>query len=152
MLFIIFIVFFVKLGTTYSKEYQNLEYFDSNHPFYNTRISEENKSKIEQICDYISIKNTEGTKVIVFSYEAAGFMVPLKINNNELDLPLMGNWGYNGTKKIISKISNMKNTEFLIFTDKEDCFYQESKQIREFIINNFEKTGELLNYSIYINN
>ena len=46
----------------------------------------------------------------------------------------------------------MKNTEFLIFTDEDDCYWQESKDIREYIINNFEKSGEIFNYSIYLNN
>ena len=42
-----------------------------------------------------------------------------------------------------------ENTEFLILTNEEDCYWQESLSIRNFIIDNLEKTGEILNYSIY---
>lgn len=101
--------------------------------------------------DYIKIKQVEGTKVIVLSYEAAAYMMPLKINNREFDLPLAGNFGYHGIQKTIEKISNMENTEVLIFTNEQDCFYQESKEIRDYVVNHLQKSGEILNYSIYIN-
>ena len=51
----------------------------------------------------------------------------------------------------IEKIAKLENTEILIFTDEEDCFYQESKEIREYMMNHLQKSGEILNYSIYIN-
>lgn len=78
-------------------------------------------------------------------------MVSIGANNGELDLPFCGNFGYHGIQKTIEKIDSMKDTEFLIFTNEEDCFYQESLEIREYIMEHFEKTGEILNYSIYIN-
>ena len=73
------------------------------------------------------------------------------INNRELDLLFYGNLGFNGIQNTIDKISEMHDTEFLIFTNEKDCFYQEPIEIREYILENFEKTGEFLDYSIYIN-
>lgn len=125
--------------------------FDKSSPFYGSFVSKENFEKIETITNYISEKQNQGIKVVILSYEAAAYNLPLNINNRELDLPFCGNLGYNGIQKTINKISNMKNTEFLIFTNEDDCFWQESMEIREYILENFKKNGELLNYSIYTN-
>lgn len=78
-------------------------------------------------------------------------MLPLGINNYEFDMLLSGNLGYNGIQKTIDKISKMKNTEFLIFTDEKNVFWQSPKEIREYVLNNLEKKGEILDYSIYFN-
>lgn len=142
---------YARIGYLYVADYKELMYFNKNHPFYNAPITIENKEKIEEISNYIEVRQTEGRKVIVLSYEAAMYMVPLEINNGELDLPFVGNLGYHGVQKTINKISNMRNTEFLIFTDEEDCFCQESNEIRAYIMNHLQKNGEILNYSIYIN-
>ncbi len=149
--FLIIYISFFKLGYLYFSNMITYENFDKNHPFYNAPISSETKQRMNVLTNYISKKATIGTKVVVLSYEAANFMVPLNLNNGTLDLPLQGNFGYHGIQKTIDKIADMKQTEFLIFTKDEDCFYQESKQIREYILNHFKKNGEILNYSIYIN-
>ncbi len=142
---------YARVGYLYVTKYKELEHFDKNHAFYNAPIAKEDKEKIEEMTHYIENKKAEGTKVIVLSYEAVSYMIPLKMNNREFDLPLAGNFGYHGIQKTIEKISKMKNTEILIFTDEQDCFYQESKEIREYIVNYLQKNGEILNYSIYIN-
>ncbi len=147
----ILLALFIRVGFAYFTNYIHLQHFDKNHPFYNTAIASENKEKINIITHYIKAKNATGTQVIVLSYEAASYMIPLNLNNNELDLATCGNLGYHGIQNIIQKISNMKHTEFLIFTEEDDCFYQESKEIRNYILTHLKKTDELLNYSIYIN-
>ena len=81
------------------------ENFDKNHPFYNAPISSEAKQRMNVLTNYISKKATIGTKVVVLSYEAANFMVPLNLNNGTLDLPLQGNFGYHGIQKTIDKFS-----------------------------------------------
>lgn len=145
------ICLFAKVGYSYTTQYRKLEHFDKNHPFYNSRISQEKEERIDQMTDYIKTKQSEGTNVIVLSYEAVAYMLPLQINNREFDLPFMGNFGYRGVPKTIEKISNLKNMEILILTEEEDCFYQESNEIRAYIMNHLQKNGEILNYSIYIN-
>lgn len=150
--FVILFFLFIKVGYFYFTDYIYLERFEKTSPFYNSSIGSEDKEKISQITNYIQAKKSEGIQVIVLSYEAASFMVPLNINNGVFDLPNSGNFGYQGISKVIEQISTMQNTEFLIFTNEKDCFYQESKEIREYIMNNLEKKGEFLEYSIYINN
>ncbi len=137
--FCILVCVLVRQGMYYSKVYISLEFFDKHHPFYPIGISSENKEKLETISHYIQTKKTNGVQVIVLSSEAATYMVPLKINNGAFDLPFLGNLGYYGIQNMIDKISKMKATEFLIFTSEEDCFYQESKELRTYILNHFEK-------------
>lgn len=149
--FIILYLLFIKLGYNYFSDTIYMKQFDKNHPFFNAPIAQEHLDKINTITQYITIKQNHGTKVLVLSYEAGSYMIPAGINNNEFDMLLSGNMGYHGTQKTIEKISNMKDTEFLILSNEEDCFWQEPVQIREYIINNFKKTKDFLNYSIYIN-
>lgn len=149
--FIILYLLFIRLGYNYFSDTIYMKQFDKNHPFFNAPICQSDLDKINDMTDYILKKKENNTDVLVLSYEAVNYMVPLGINNGEFDLLFSGNLGYNGTQKTIEKISSMQNTEFLIFTNEEDCFWQESPKIREYIINNLQKTGEFLNYSIYIN-
>lgn len=125
--------------------------FDKSHPFYNIPALQEDLDRIAEVTAYITEQKENGINVVCLSYDAASYMVPLQQNNGYLDMLLTGNLGYHGIENTIQKIVEMENTEFLIFTNEEDYFYQEPKAIRDFIINNFEKKGEFLNYSIYIN-
>lgn len=66
------------------------------------------------------------------------------------DLPFVGNFGKDGELGVIENIKNLKSgTQILIFTNEEDMFWQESKTIRKYIIDNLNKIGELENYTIY---
>ena len=112
-------------------------------------IEEKEFKKIDIMTNYIKGKKSTGKNVIIISFDSAFTMISLNQNNNEFDLVFNGNLGYNGEAKMIEKIKNMINTEFLILTNEEDCFWQESKVIREFILKNLDKKGEILNYSIY---
>lgn len=119
--------------------------------FYPAKLSEIALNNIDVLTNYIQDKRENNVKVIVLEHDAGLYMLPLGINNYEFDMLLSGNLGYNGIQKTINKISSMKNTEFLIFTDENNCFWQSPKEIREYITNNLEKSGEILDYSIYFN-
>lgn len=119
---------------------------DSNSKYNNLYIYNEYYEKINVLKDYI---NENDKDVIVLTYDAALVMVELEKNNGELDLAFVGNLGYDGENKLIEKINNLENTEILIFTDEEDRFWQESDMVREYILNNLDKVGEILEYSIY---
>ena len=146
---IIFFFIFCKGIYLYFSDIYNLQSFEKDSPFYNAKTSSETLKQIEIVTKYIELKQSQGTKVLFLTQDAFAYMVPLNINNNEFDLPFSGNLGYNGIQKTIDKISQMENTEFIIYTDEENCFFQESKEIREYILNHFKKIGELFEYSIY---
>ena len=152
ILVILLLSFGIRAGHYYITHYRNLEHFDKENPFYIAGISKENLQRCNKIIHYIKEKEENGINVLVLSHEAAGFMVPLNHNNREFDMLLLGNLGYNGVQKTIEKISKMQNTEFLIFTDEEDCFVQHPKEIRNYIISNFEEIDTILNYTIYSTN
>lgn len=147
-----FIVFFVLVRILFfhfveEKDFVRIE--DQKSPFYNIYISQENYEKINVMTNYIKTKESNGKNVIIMSFDSAFTMISLNKNNDEFDLVFNGNLGYNGDSKMIEKIKTSKNTEFLILTDEEDCFWQESKIVRKFILENLNKKGEILNYSIY---
>lgn len=112
-------------------------------------LSEENTKKIKNICQYIEDKQKNNIDVKIISYKAMLYTTPLKINNNEFDLPLNGNFGKEGVKGLIDKMSKFKNTEILITKDPEDRNYQEPIELREYVIENFEKIGEIEEFYIY---
>ena len=147
-----FIVIFmlIRLYATCISETNNYQIItDASSPFYLMRVSSENFEKIPKMVNYIKEKNNNKKNVIIISSDSCLTMIPLKQNNNAFDLAFKGNLGYNGENNLIKKIKSLKNTEFLIYTNKEDCFWQESETIREFITKNLTKTCEILNYSIY---
>ena len=149
------IIFFIFLSFrvlfSYLDYNKNLTKFPKDSIFYPAKISQESLDKLYTIQKYIEDKKENNINVIVISSDSAFYTLPLKVNNYEFDMLLSGNLGYNGIQNTINKISNMKNTEFLIFTDDDSCYWQEPKAIREYIISNFEKSGEILDYSIYFN-
>ena len=147
MLFFIF----AKISFIYLNEIKGLNSFEKDSPFYNLRVSTQDIRQINIVTNYIKLRQKEGLKVMFLTSDAFAYMIPLNLNNNEFDLLFSGNLGYKGIQRTIDKIANMKNTEFVIYTDEDRCFYQESKEIREYIINHLEKKDELLHYSIYIN-
>lgn len=132
--------------------FENWGSFDKNNHFYNVPMEPELKEKIETVSQYILKRNSEGVDVILITSDAAYTMINLNQNHNYFDLAFNGNLGYDGVNRLIEKISQSTKTEFLIYTNQEDMFWQESLEIRNYIINNLEKSGEILNYSIYYKN
>ena len=71
----------------------------------------------------------------------------LNKNNKNLDLPFLGNLGKDGEDGLISEVRNLNSgTKILISKEK---FWQESEKLRNIIINNYKKIGEIEDYYIY---
>ena len=115
-------------------------------PFFGGIIATEEYEKDEKIIDYI--KNND-KNVIVVSNRAALYMVPLKRNNGDFDLPFKGNFGIKGEKGLIEKIQNMSDTIFLIYENESSIYYQEVVETKEYIKNNKKYMGKIENFSIY---
>lgn len=125
---------------------------DKNSSFFGVFVYNETLEKSEEIESYIKNKNKKGIDVIILSYDAAFPMINLKQSHGAYDLLFNGNLGYDGINKIKEDIQNRENTEFLIVTDEKDVFWQEPLEIREFIIENLDYSGQICNYSIYRTN
>ena len=126
---------------------ENNYQFDKESPYYGGILDDQTYSKIENITTYIKQNNR---KVIVLSQDAALYMVPLKESNGEMDLPFKGNLGKEGESGLLNKIKNLKDTEILIKKDENEMNWQESKQIRQYIVNNLNCIGEIEYFLIYL--
>ena len=130
----------------WKKTIQSDEYpYSWEEPFYGGVITKEEYDKNEKVIKYI--ENNE-KNVIVLSDRAALYMVPLKRNNGDFDLPLKGNFGSQGEGGLIEKIKNMENTQFLIYEGDEKV-YQEVEQTKEYVKSNMEYVGKIDCFDIY---
>lgn len=148
----ILIFIFIVLKMFFSFIYEKNSYIrvnDESNPFDKISLSQNNYEKMNTMTTYIKEKNKQNVEVIIISYDSALSMVPLNQNNQAFDLVFNGNLGANGENKLIEKIKHSSNTEFLILSNKDDFYWQDSITVRNFIIENLEKKGEILNYSIY---
>lgn len=115
-------------------------------PFFGGIITKEEYEKNETVIQYI--KENE-KNVIILSDKAALYMVPLKRNNGDFDLPLKGNFGSQGEDGLIEKINNMENTQFLIYNGDEERVYQEVEKSIEYVKNTMEYVGKIDCFDIY---
>lgn len=125
---------------------------DSQSPYYLTMMNDERISSNEILKNYIIEQNNKNIDVIIVAFDSAFPMIELRQSHGVYDLVFNGNLGYNGTEKMEKDILNKRNTEFLIFTNPDDLCYQDSTEIRNFIINNLKFKGNIEHYSIYSTN
>ena len=104
------------------------------------------QEKIEPVDNYILEEGKKENRVVIISEKAALYMIPLNINNGDFDLAFVGNLGKNGESKLIEKVKNSENTKYLI--DK-NIYWQISLNLRNYIITNLEKTGDIGGFEIY---
>lgn len=115
-------------------------------PFFGGIIGKEEYEKNENIIRYIEENDKN---VIVFSNRAALYMVPLKRNNGDFDLPFKGNLGIKGEKGLIEKVDKTQNAQFLIFKNESASIYQETTIVKEHIKNTKKYVGEIEGFEIY---
>lgn len=146
---IIYAIISILANTIYFIEINKKDYyFEKTSPYYGTIATKETLEEIENMCNYIKRKNSEGIEVKVISYFSNLYMNALNKNNGDMDLPFYGNFGKGGEEGFIEKIKQLKNTEVLILKE-EDNFFQESKKVTDFIRENYKQTGEIERFLIY---
>lgn len=136
-------IFFTNwINEVYAKDYK----FIKQHPFYGGLYDQELIENITNVTTYI--KNNQND-VIVLSDKAALYMIPMKSSNGKMDLPFKGNLGKEGENGLVEQIKNRNNIEILIEKNIEDIHYQESKMVRQYIVENMNKIGEIEEFEIY---
>lgn len=135
------IVYFIEIN-------KNDYYFEKTSPYYGTIADKETLKEIENMCNYIKMRNNEGVEVKVIAYYSNLYMNILNKNNGDMDLPFYGNFGKGGEDGFIEKIKQLKNAEILILKEDDEIF-QESKKVTNFIRKNYKQTGEIERFLIY---
>ena len=123
--------------------------FNNQGVYYGATIQKEDLKNIETICNYIKEQKENNIDVKILSYKANLYMVPLNKNNGMFDLAFLGNLGAAGEEGLIDEIKDFENTLILLERDSEKIFWQESKLVRGYIIDNYEKVGAIEEYDIY---
>lgn len=131
-----------------SHELLNSSKFSKEDPFFGGVITKE-EPEYDEVINFIKQKEEDGEKVIIFDIRANLYMVPLKKNNQNYDLPMLGNWGKNGENVVLEDIKNKQNTYFLTYEETRRITTQESKKIKEYMKENFINKGTIGKYNIY---
>lgn len=114
--------------------------------FFGVVYDEKFVSNVENMVTYIE---NSSNNIIVLSDKAAFYTIPMKKSNGNMDLPLKGNLGERGENGLIEDIQKMDKLEILIEKNEENMQWQESKKVREYIMENMEKVGEIEQFYIY---
>lgn len=105
--------------------------------------------KINKIDNFILEQNKDGKEVYILDATAAIYMIPIDKYNKDYDMFLKGNLGGKGEEGQIEKLENEANTLILIMNENYRRNWQNPEKVREYIINNWIKVGEIQNFDIY---
>ena len=115
-------------------------------PFYGSIIKEELKKEIEEVSNYI--ENNEKDTIILSTY-APFYAISLNdLDNGVYDWPLKGNLGKEGEEGLIENISQLKNTQILLYKEEKEI-YQFTDKTRDYIKENFKYINNIQNFYIY---
>lgn len=149
---IILLIIVIKIIVNIVTSMNDVTFINSKSSHFNdTFVFTEILDRSNELQKYILEQNKKGKEVIILTAEAAYSMIELEQNHGEYDLLFNGNLGYNGIERVKKDIISKKNTEFLIYNDEEYIFWQEPKEIMEFVRENLNEKGEILNYTVYSN-
>lgn len=104
---------------------------------------------IQKIGKYILEQNDKGKEVYILDATASLYMIPIDKYNKDYDMFLKGNIGAKGEEGQIEELENKTNTIVLIMNEKYRRNWQNPEKVREYIVTNWGKTGEILNFDIY---
>ena len=76
-------------------------------------------------------------------------MIPIDKYNKDFDMFLKGNIGSKGEEGQIEKLEKKTNTIVLIMNKKYQRNWQNPEKVREYIVNNWTKVGQIENFDIY---
>ena len=91
-----------------------------------------------------------GYKVIFLSADGYYFKLINDIDIDYLDLINSGNWGYNGSTKLLNKIKNCNNCVFFLDENEIGLNKQTDQKLLKYVINNGCIKEEFGNYKVYM--
>ena len=108
------------------------------------------ESNINDIIKYEKDMNDEGINTIILNKNAVLFHLAQDKYYKDYDLFMKGNLGYNGEERLIDEIKESSNTVYLInLDDQNNNMIQLPDKVYNYVINNYNKTDQILYYSVY---
>lgn len=104
---------------------------------------------IKYIDNYILEQNYKGKEVYILDASACIYTIPIDQYNKDYDMFLIGNLGSKGEKGQIEKLATEQNVIVLILNKKYSRNWQNPEDVRKYIVENWTKKGEIMQFDIY---
>ena len=130
--------------------YKSIE-TDKNNIFFGIAVDKNVKENIKIVTKYINEKENEGKNVIILSESTMLYSLEMGKFHGYFDVFCQGNFGKNGNQRMINEIKNTDNLIILVNNKERSQYeiYQYIDEIRDFVTEHYEFTGELENFDIY---
>ena len=120
-----------------------------------TYLPQEEELNILSVAGYvITYEKVNNIPMYVTTSNSTVFNIIRDENGGVFELPLHGNMGHEDYNKAINELKKLeeKHDKFavLIFTDDKDMFWQDAKQLPEYIRKNYTKVDQFLIFSTYV--
>lgn len=108
------------------------------------------KNSINNTNEVIKYMNKYNNKVMFIGPNAYYYKLITKERINDLDLINTGNFGYNGSNKLLKKVKDL-DKDYVFFVNKNEIGYgkQTDQKLIKYIIKNYKKIDEISSYNIY---
>ena len=110
-------------------------------------ISKKNINYTNEIINYM---NKYNDKVMFIGPGAYYYKLVGNKKINDLDLINTGNYGYNGSNKLLNRVKNL-DKDYVFFVDEDELGLgkQTDQELYKYIISNYKKIDKIKNYDIY---
>lgn len=146
----IMIIIPIIMGISYIIIYSLFAYKSQIDKFENMYISQSTDSLIINVVAYIdNYEKKYNQPIYVITSNGVMYSLAMDRNNGIFDLPQYGNLGKQDYMSIINKLDSMKNFSVMIYTNDGKIFWQEPKEISQYIRENYEYVENIDMYDVY---
>ena len=126
----------------------NIKYYPNKLNLFEYRyISNKNIKSTNEVIKYM---NKYNNKVMFIGPNAYYYKLITKQKINDLDLINTGNFGYNGSSKLLNRVKSLpKDYVFFVKKDEFGKGKQTDQKLIKYIIKNYKKIDEIYLYDIY---
>lgn len=117
--------------------------------FRNIMIDDNLYSRIVELSNYIKEQSKDGRTVYILDATAATYQIPADKYNKNYDMFNRGNLGGRGQNGVLDDIESKENLLLLIMKDDYKKNWQHPKALTDYIIENYDKVGEIDIFDIY---
>ena len=142
------VIIFISIVNVYNMYHNQVINYPNNLKYFNYRLI--NKTPVDfsnEITKFI--KDNKDREVIILDYNAYYLKMVSDMPLGYLDLVNMGNWGYNGSEKLLNAVKKKKDAIFLV--NKGDLVnHQTDKKTLKYVIKNGKKIDSIYFYDVYV--